>query len=1030
MAVVDQLVVAVGAETAEARRKLEDLVGTVNRSATSINSHLGRVDGAMSRLSGVVGGVRGKFEELAAGAGVVGSVLSRLGPAGVAVAAALATVSTVLGRATADATAAQTAQLKLAAVLKATGSASGLTAREIGEMAESMERSTINSAEAISDAAAAMATFRSISGDTFKDAIGLAADMAATFGGDVRGAAVQLGKALEEPIEGLSSLRRVGVTFGEGQKALIARLVETGQKAEAQRIILKALEGQLGGAAAGQASGVAGASHRAAAATGDFFKQLADNLNLLDLTKRGLDSIAGAIDGVTGKMKELASPEYQLGQVDKRIEQIRRNPARGVGSATQGRELAGLLAERNRLQFDIDAATEAGVIDKFGTKLRGNQAQQQQADEAAAAKAREAAEAAAKAARERAGSFERIVASLERETQLAGLGTEERERTLTLLKAQDAVGGALTATEARRLDLALAANVAERERVKLLGDVSQFLKDSQAGRDSLDGYLGNLREEARLAGLSKEEQAEAKVLAEARLKLGYALNDAQKEELLAAQRLKTANETAMKAAEDRAKEFNQFWDRASERIGDSLGDALVAGFDRGQSGAELLFDAVKRMALQSIAEIASAAIFRPAAASVFGALGLGSGAAQAGTGGGGSLLSAAGNASSIFNLLPSSMTGGPMNLLGSAASGISGLFGGGGGAAGLAGLDAMAAGEFANFAAQGGGILGAGGGAAGLSAAVPYVGAALAAATLAYSVFGKKKPSVGPNGTGGVLLGDNGLYGAMTSGDNGFSGGQVVGFAGQAAQALSRLASQLGTSVTERGVGGFAELQGRLSFGFNGEGYGNATSSESAVADYVKAAVERGALAGVTQVDEALIAGAVEDKLGAVLGQRLAVSIDATLGQLEKLAQGAETLAARLGDSLDSLRIDGNLSPLKPLERLAEAQRQFSGVLAAGLGGDLDAAARTPQVGQALLGVTREAYARSSSEYRAAYGDVTGGIGELQQTAAGRASALRAGAGELASLRSEAMVATVVDRVDQLADQVARLVTQLRVQNS
>ena len=71
--------------------------------------------------------------------------------------------------------------------------------------------------------------------------------------------ATQLGKALEDPIVGLGALRRVGVSFTDAQKEMIKVLTMTGRKAEAQRIILDALDQQVGGAGVKAATGLAGA---------------------------------------------------------------------------------------------------------------------------------------------------------------------------------------------------------------------------------------------------------------------------------------------------------------------------------------------------------------------------------------------------------------------------------------------------------------------------------------------------------------------------------------------------------------------------------------------------------------------------------------------------------------------------------------------------------------------------------------------------------------------------------------------------
>jgi hypothetical protein len=78
--------------------------------------------------------------------------------------------------------------------------------------------------------------------------------MAAAGFGTAEGNAVQLGKALQDPIKGIAALAKSGVTFTKQEKKKIEALVESGNLLEAQNIILKAVEGQVGGTAAASAS--------------------------------------------------------------------------------------------------------------------------------------------------------------------------------------------------------------------------------------------------------------------------------------------------------------------------------------------------------------------------------------------------------------------------------------------------------------------------------------------------------------------------------------------------------------------------------------------------------------------------------------------------------------------------------------------------------------------------------------------------------------------------------------------------------
>lgn len=61
--------------------------------------------------------------------------------------------------------------------------------------------------------------------------------------------AIQVGKALNDPVKGISALTRVGVAFDPAQQKLIKTLVKTGDVAGAQRVILAELNREVGGSA-------------------------------------------------------------------------------------------------------------------------------------------------------------------------------------------------------------------------------------------------------------------------------------------------------------------------------------------------------------------------------------------------------------------------------------------------------------------------------------------------------------------------------------------------------------------------------------------------------------------------------------------------------------------------------------------------------------------------------------------------------------------------------------------------------------
>lgn len=138
---------------------------------------------------------------------------------------------------------------KLEAVIKATGGAAGFTADEMSDMAKELRLITQVDDDVIKGAQTVLATFKEVRGDEFKRTTQAALDMAAVLGGDAQSAAMQLGKALNDPEKGMQMLAKAGVTFSESQQKAIKAMVEAGDVAGAQNAILAEMEAQFGGAA-------------------------------------------------------------------------------------------------------------------------------------------------------------------------------------------------------------------------------------------------------------------------------------------------------------------------------------------------------------------------------------------------------------------------------------------------------------------------------------------------------------------------------------------------------------------------------------------------------------------------------------------------------------------------------------------------------------------------------------------------------------------------------------------------------------
>ena len=144
---------------------------------------------------------------------------------------------------------AQMVHAQLDAVLKSTGGAAGVTAEAANELADSLSKVTMFDDEAILGAENLLLTFTRIGNDVFPEATEAVLNMSQALGQDLKSSAIQLGKALNDPIGGVTALRRVGVQLTDAQEELIKKMVEAGDVAGAQKIILSELTTEFGGAA-------------------------------------------------------------------------------------------------------------------------------------------------------------------------------------------------------------------------------------------------------------------------------------------------------------------------------------------------------------------------------------------------------------------------------------------------------------------------------------------------------------------------------------------------------------------------------------------------------------------------------------------------------------------------------------------------------------------------------------------------------------------------------------------------------------
>jgi len=149
-------------------------------------------------------------------------------------------------------------QAQLAAAIKSTGGAAGESLSELNDQAEAFQKTTTFGHTAVGAVQALLLTFTDLKANILPDATQTVLDMSTALGEDTKEAAIQLGKALNDPILGVTALRRVGVQLSDQQQQQIKDFVAVGDKARAQQVIMAELNKEFGGSAAAQVDTYAG----------------------------------------------------------------------------------------------------------------------------------------------------------------------------------------------------------------------------------------------------------------------------------------------------------------------------------------------------------------------------------------------------------------------------------------------------------------------------------------------------------------------------------------------------------------------------------------------------------------------------------------------------------------------------------------------------------------------------------------------------------------------------------------------------
>jgi hypothetical protein len=246
---------------------------------------------------------------------------------------------------------AEKADANLAATLKSTQGAAGMTATEIKRLSASLADMSGQDDEAIQNANSMLLTFTKIGKEVFPQASEAIVNMAAKFG-SLESASIQVGKALNDPIAGVTALRKVGVALTDAQEESIRSFMAVNDIASAQKVILGELETEFGGLGAAMGQTLDGKMKRLETNIGNLGEAigmkllpvLSDAVDALNLMATASDKIDAAIASHSQEVAKTTTTYEEYAKEMIRIDAIKK-----VGSATTE-----MVAERyRRLQDDL-----------------------------------------------------------------------------------------------------------------------------------------------------------------------------------------------------------------------------------------------------------------------------------------------------------------------------------------------------------------------------------------------------------------------------------------------------------------------------------------------------------------------------------------------------------------------------------------------------------------------------------------------------------------------------------------------------
>ncbi|WP_134677013.1 phage tail length tape measure family protein [Ectopseudomonas khazarica] len=241
---------------------------------------------------------------------------------------------------------------QLEAALQSTGNAAGFTAEQLLEMARGFRDNSMLSDEQVQAAQTRLLSYTDIVGEQFPKAMQIVIDQQERLGISAEASAETVGRALQSPVEAMTTLGRQGFKLEEGQKRLLRQLVATGKTAEAQAVIMDMMTEAYGGAAAAAKLNTAAG----------LWKTITDQIG--DFAGRVGDS--GAFDYIQTKLRQMADGLDAMAN-DGRLDRLAQHLS---DTFTRGAEAVSRYVEKlATVDFESLADKAAGMASKIGPAI-------------------------------------------------------------------------------------------------------------------------------------------------------------------------------------------------------------------------------------------------------------------------------------------------------------------------------------------------------------------------------------------------------------------------------------------------------------------------------------------------------------------------------------------------------------------------------------------------------------------------------------------------------------------------------------